>query len=132
MENATEAPAIALPTAVAARRGVRCAAIIVLLVVGSTGASAQEGPEYRGTQDQQMACTGDVFRLCWSEIPNVSRIVGCLVREKPRLTAACRAVFVQNSPRTASSRWQRRHHRVATATNRNQSLQYEYRSDGSN
>jgi hypothetical protein len=92
----------------------RRAAIVVLVAIGSASANAQEGKEYRGTQDQQMACTGDVFRLCWNEIPNVSRIVGCLEREKPQLTAACRAVFDQYSPRTSSSRGQRRHHRIAS------------------
>jgi hypothetical protein len=103
--------------------GIRSAAMLALLVVGSASVSAQEGPEYRGTQDQQMACMGDVFRLCSSEIPNVSRIVGCLQREKPQLTAACRAVFDQGAPRTAA----RHHHRVALANRARQ--RYERRSE---
>ena len=65
------------------------------LVFSARCAAAQQGPEYRGTEQQQLACTPDVFRLCWSEIPNVSQIVVCLVREKPRLSEACRAVFEQ-------------------------------------
>jgi len=101
-----------------------CAAILVLLIVGTATARAQE--EYRGTQEQQAACIGDVFNLCWNDIPNVTRIVSCLQREKPRLSAACRAVFDQNAPRTAS----RRHHRVAMA-GRNHSIRYERRSDQS-
>ena len=101
----------------AARWGVGRAAVVVLLLVGSAGVRAQENSEYRGTREQQVACTGDVFKLCWSEIPNVSRIVGCLVREKPRLSAGCRAVFEQNS-RIASARWHRNHRRIASATER--------------
>jgi hypothetical protein len=108
--------------------GLRRAAMVALVAIGSASASAQEGSEYRGTQDQQMACTGDVFRLCWNEIPSVSRIVGCLQREKPQLTAACRAVFDQNAPRTASNRL-RRHHRIASATSRSPSPRYEYHSE---
>ena len=89
-------------------------AVLVLSVAGAARVSAEEGSEYRGTQAQQMACAGDVFKLCWNDIPNVSRIVGCLQREKPRLSAACRAVFDQNI-RTASNKWQRRHQHVASA-----------------
>jgi len=89
--------------------------VLALSVAGAARGNAEEGSEYRGTQAQQMACAGDVFRLCWNDIPNVSRIVGCLQREKPRLSSACRAVFEQNI-RTASNRWQRRHQRVATGS----------------
>jgi hypothetical protein len=49
--------------------------------------------EYRGTFEQQMACTPDVFRLCSSEIPDVNRIVVCLRQNTPQLGDACRAVF---------------------------------------
>lgn len=48
-----------------------------------------------GTAEQRAACTPDVFRLCGSEIPNVDRIVACLKKEKPHLSAGCRAVFSQ-------------------------------------
>ena len=48
-------------------------------------ASAQE---YRGTEQQRVACTPDVFRLCSWEIPNVERIVSCLRREK--ISVECR------------------------------------------
>jgi len=45
-----------------------------LLVTGSSGL-AQEN---RGTDEQRVACTPDVLRLCSWEIPNVDRIVACL------------------------------------------------------
>jgi hypothetical protein len=79
-----------------------------LVLAGYVGAAAaQESPEYRGTEQQRMACTPDVFRLCWNAIPSVSRIVDCLKRERLQLSPGCRAVFVPNgAPRTA-----RRHHR---------------------
>jgi hypothetical protein len=34
--------------------------------------------EYRGTAEQQMACTPDVWRLCGAQIPDGDRIVACL------------------------------------------------------
>jgi hypothetical protein len=49
--------------------------------------------EYRGTLEQQMACTPDVFRLCGEQIPDVNRIVACLRQNTPQLSGPCRAVF---------------------------------------
>jgi hypothetical protein len=49
--------------------------------------------EYRGTLEQQMACTPDVFRLCGAEIPDVNRIVACLRQNTPQLSGPCHAVF---------------------------------------
>jgi hypothetical protein len=64
-------------------------AMAALLLMGSS-ALAQD---YRGTEQQRVACTPDVFRLCSWEIPNVDRIVTCLRREKSQLSPACRQVF---------------------------------------
>ena len=49
--------------------------------------------EYRGTFEQQMACTPDVWRLCSEEIPDVNRITACLRQNTPNLSDGCRAVF---------------------------------------
>jgi hypothetical protein len=49
--------------------------------------------EYRGTLEQQMACTPDVFRLCGAAMPDVNRIVACLRQNTPQLSNPCRAVF---------------------------------------
>jgi len=57
-------------------------------------ASAQE---YRGTWEQQMACTPDVWRLCSDQIPDVNRIVACLRQNTPQLSNNCRAVFESNN-----------------------------------
>ena len=49
--------------------------------------------QYRGTMEQQVACTPDVWRLCSDQIPDVNRIVACLRANTPSLSDACRAVF---------------------------------------
>jgi hypothetical protein len=59
--------------------------------------------ENRGTLEQQLACTPDVFRLCSSEMPDANRIVACLRQNTAQLGDACRAVFeakdsVPNNP----------------------------------
>lgn len=45
------------------------------------------------TPEQEQACTGDAFRLCSSDIPDVSRVTACMVRNKSQLSPACRAHF---------------------------------------
>jgi hypothetical protein len=59
-----------------------------------TAASAEE---YRGTWEQQMACTPDVWRLCSDQIPDASRIVACLRQNTPQLSNNCRSVFESNA-----------------------------------
>jgi hypothetical protein len=60
--------------------------------------------EYRGTLQQQLACTPDVFRLCGEQIPDSNRIVACLRENTPQLSDGCRAVFESNAsvPQQAS------------------------------
>ena len=45
------------------------------------------------TPEQEQACTGDAFRLCSSEIPDVSRVTACMVAKKSQLSPACRSQF---------------------------------------
>jgi len=45
------------------------------------------------TPEQQQACTGDAFRLCSSEIPDVDRITACMIRNKTQLSPECRVQF---------------------------------------
>src|ERR1700761_6405899 len=61
--------------------------------VSGSPASAQE---HRGTMEQQMACTPDVFRLCGAAIPDENRIVACLQPNAPALSAPCRAIFASS------------------------------------
>jgi len=45
------------------------------------------------TPEQEQACTGDAFRLCGPEIPDVDRVTACMVRNKSQLSPGCRAQF---------------------------------------
>jgi hypothetical protein len=38
-------------------------------------------------------CTGDAFRLCSSEIPNIPKITACMIKHKSDLSAGCRTVM---------------------------------------
>ncbi|WP_315724688.1 MULTISPECIES: hypothetical protein [unclassified Bradyrhizobium] len=58
---------------------------------------------YAYTAEQEQACTGDAFRLCSSDIPNVDRVTACMVRRKAELSPPCRAQFGP-PPRQAAAR----------------------------
>jgi hypothetical protein len=71
----------------------------VLVISGTFAANdAALAVEYRGTAEQRMACTPDVWRLCASQIPDVDRIVACLRANRPYLSEGCRAVFAGGPP----------------------------------
>lgn len=69
---------------------------LMLPLGGMLMPSAVSAEPYRGTWEQQMACTGDVWRLCGSAIPDTDRIVACLRQNTPNLSDGCRAVFQSN------------------------------------
>jgi hypothetical protein len=73
-----------------AQRIVLSLAVAIAGIGAVTSASSQE---YRGTWEQQMACTPDVWRFCGDQVPDVSRIVACLRQNTPQLSNGCRAVF---------------------------------------
>src|ERR1700751_2185343 len=71
---------------------------IILGLALAAGGIVATGPavfaqEYRGTMQQQMACTPDVWRLCSAQIPDVNRIVACLRQNAAYLSDDCRAVL---------------------------------------
>ena len=45
------------------------------------------------TIEAQLQCTGDAYRLCSSEIPNVERITACMKQQRELLSAGCRGVM---------------------------------------
>jgi hypothetical protein len=43
--------------------------------------------------EAQQMCTGDAFRLCSSEIPNIPKITACMIKHRSDLSAGCRTVM---------------------------------------
>ena len=75
------------------------------IAIGAMGAIAPaSSQEYRGTWEQQMACTPDVWRLCSDMVPDVNRIVACLRQNTPQLSNNCRAVFETNAEQQQANR----------------------------
>lgn len=52
--------------------------------------------------EAQQMCTGDAFRLCSSEIPNIPKITACMMKHRSDLSAGCRAVMDKDLAKGAS------------------------------
>jgi hypothetical protein len=68
------------------KAGLVLAFALSLSTLSSTGSFAY-------TAEAQQMCTGDAFRLCSSEIPNIPRITACMVKHRADLSPGCRAVM---------------------------------------
>jgi hypothetical protein len=45
------------------------------------------------SSEAQQQCTGDAFRLCSSEIPNIPKITACMIKHRADLSVGCRGVM---------------------------------------
>jgi len=43
--------------------------------------------------EAQSMCSGDAFRLCSSEIPNIPKITACMIKQRASLSSGCRTVL---------------------------------------
>ena len=72
---------------------VRSGIAAVAVAVASVGGTAQAAD--RGSSEDQLACTPDVYRLCSSYVPDEDAITACLKRNVKALSPACNRVFTR-------------------------------------
>jgi len=72
-------------------RTIRQAGLVLAFAVSI--ASLSSTSSFAFSSEAQAQCTGDAFRLCSSEIPNVSKITACMMRQRSSLTPGCRSVM---------------------------------------
>ena len=65
--------------------------LLLLATALSVSIGPAAGQSY--TPEQEQACTGDAFRLCSSEIPNIPAITSCMMKKKASLSTGCRTVM---------------------------------------
>lgn len=70
--------------------------IATIVSIASTSAS------FAFSAEAQQMCTGDAFRLCSSEIPNIPKITACMIKHRSDLSAGCRAVMDKDLAKGAS------------------------------
>jgi len=63
---------------------------IAAVLAATISLSALSTPSFAFTAEAQRQCTGDAFRLCSSEIPNIGRITACMRKNRSSLSPGCR------------------------------------------
>jgi hypothetical protein len=55
--------------------------------------AASSTASFAFSSEAQQQCTGDAFRLCSSEIPNIPKITACMIKHRADLSVGCRGVM---------------------------------------
>jgi hypothetical protein len=63
------------------------------LAVAASFSALSSTSSFAFSAEAQQMCTGDAFRLCSSEIPNIPRITTCMIKNRSNLSAGCRTVM---------------------------------------
>jgi hypothetical protein len=69
----------------------RQAGLVLAFAVSLSALSATESFAY--SSEDQAQCTGDAFKFCSAEIPNIPAITACMYKHRTELSAGCRAVM---------------------------------------
>jgi Cysteine rich repeat len=77
-----------------------CVAFVLILVTGATALAAQDTAptshglfSFKGTPQEQAACSPDAARFCSDAIPDTFRVLACLQEHREKLRKACRQVL---------------------------------------
>jgi hypothetical protein len=71
--------------------------IATLFAFVSATLALQTTPSLAFSSEAQQMCSGDAMRLCSSEIPDISRITACMVRNRAHVSPGCRAVMAREA-----------------------------------
>ncbi|MCP4617911.1 MAG: hypothetical protein GY844_15945 [Bradyrhizobium sp.] len=77
---------------------------ILALTIATTLGALTSTQTFAYSAEAQQQCTGDAFRLCSSEIPNISKITACMFKHRSELSAGCRAVMDRDLAAQKSTR----------------------------
>ena len=67
--------------------------ISLALAFAASFSAISSTASYAFSSEAQQQCTGDAFRLCSSEIPNIPKITACMIKHKSDLSVGCRGVM---------------------------------------
>jgi hypothetical protein len=67
--------------------------VSVVLAVAASLSAVTSTSSFAFSAEAQSMCTGDAFRLCSSEIPNIPKITACMVKNRANLSSGCRTVM---------------------------------------
>ena len=69
----------------------RQAGLMLAIAFTVSAVSSSPSSAFSVTPEGKALCTGDAYRLCSAEIPNLSKITSCMLAKKAQLSAPCRA-----------------------------------------
>ncbi len=72
-------------------RKLRQATLVLAFAVSVSALSSSES--FAFSAEAQQMCTGDAFRLCSSDIPNIPAITACMMKHRTQLSSGCRTVM---------------------------------------
>jgi len=78
----------------------RRAALVLTVAVPFSMATS---PSFAYTLEAQQMCTGDAFRLCAAEIPDIPKITACMVKHRADLSPGCRSVMDRGMAQKSSA-----------------------------
>jgi hypothetical protein len=65
----------------------------LLLAFAVSLSALSSSPSFAFSAEAQQMCTGDAFRLCSSEIPDIPKITACMYKHRAQLSTGCRTVM---------------------------------------
>jgi hypothetical protein len=83
-------------------RTFRRAGLVLALAVSLSALSSASG--FAFSSEAQQMCTGDAFRLCSAEIPNIPKITACMYKHRADLSTGCRTVMDRDLAARQSSK----------------------------
>lgn len=66
---------------------------VLALTIATSLAAMTSTQSHAYSAEARQQCTGDAFRLCSSEIPNIPKITACMFKNRASLSPGCRAVM---------------------------------------
>ena len=72
-------------------RKLRQATLMLAFAVSVSALSSSAS--FAFSAEAQQMCTGDAFRLCSSDIPNIPAITACMIKHRTQLSSGCRMVM---------------------------------------
>ena len=67
--------------------------VSLVLAFAASFSALSSSASFAFSAEAQQMCTSDAFRLCSSEIPNISKITACMIRQRASLSSGCRTVL---------------------------------------
>jgi hypothetical protein len=72
-------------------RTIRRAALV--LACAASVATFTTSQSFAFSAEAQQMCTGDAFKLCSADIPNIPAITACMIKHRTQLSSGCRVVL---------------------------------------